>query len=136
MTVNILGTPYSIEFKKYSDDGYFEKKSVDGYCDGYNHKIVICKMETYPGWEDESKETIEIVQREILRHEIVHAFLNESGLKDNSCNVTCGWAGNEEMVDWIANQGPKIYNAWIEACAINFVKRNVPELDEDGNWRF
>ena len=36
-------------------------------------------------------------------HEIVHAFLHESGLSSNS-----EWAMNEEIADWIALQLPKI----------------------------
>lgn len=42
-----------------------------------------------------------------LRHEIIHAFLFESGLWVNSNSVEC-WAMNEEMIDWIAIQYPKI----------------------------
>ena len=44
----------------------------------------------------------------ILRHEIVHAFFNESGLMDSSLQYSGGWAKNEEMVDWIASQFNKI----------------------------
>lgn len=46
-------------------------------------------------------------------NEIVHAFLLESGLDENS-----EWARNEELVDWIAIQGPKIWKAWQEADAV------------------
>jgi len=42
---------------------------------------VLCDMTTYEGWEHETKETICLYQKHMLRHEIVHAFLNESGLK-------------------------------------------------------
>ena len=41
-------------------------------------------------------------KKEILRHELIHAFLVESGLNRN-----CGWH-NEEMVDWLAIQFNKI----------------------------
>ena len=43
-----------------------------------------------------------------MRHEIVHAFLNESGLSDSSNQYNGGWAKNEEMVDWLAIQWHKI----------------------------
>ena len=52
--------------------------------------------------------------RKVLRHEIIHAFLYESGLSCNSQETTA-WAANEEMVDWFAIQGPKIVRAWREA---------------------
>lgn len=118
MTVNILGTEYSIIVKKYEEDEIFERRSLDGYCDGLTKKIVVCDMSTYKGWEYEEKDTIEAAQKETLRHEIVHAFLNESGLMDSAFNVDCAWSKNEEMVDWIAIQGPKIYKAWAEVGAL------------------
>ena len=49
-----------------------------------------------------------------LRHEIVHAFLFESGLAESSFS-TDAWAKNEEMIDWIAFTGPKIVAAWQKA---------------------
>ena len=118
MKVQVLGTEYSIITKKYEEDEIFERRSLDGYCDGLTKKIVVCDMSTYKGWEYEEKDTIEAAQKETLRHEIVHAFLNESGLMDSAFNVDCAWSKNEEMVDWIAIQGPKIYKAWAEAGAL------------------
>lgn len=113
-----MGTEYAVIFKKYSEDEAFERRSIDGYCDGLTKQIVYCDMSTYKGWEHEPKETIEAAQRATLRHEIVHAFFHESGLADNSFNLDGAWAKNEEMIDWIALQGPKIYKAWKEADAI------------------
>ena len=40
---------------------------------------------------------------EIERHELAHAFLYECGLNDSS-----DWARNEELIDWLAIQFPKI----------------------------
>lgn len=113
--INILGTEYSITVKKYDEDEAFKKRSICGYCDGYTKEIVICDISTCEGWENEPKATVEIAQKETLRHEIVHAFFNESGLQDSSCLVQGGWARNEEMVDWIAIQFPKILKAFKDA---------------------
>ena len=118
MTVNILGTEYTITVKKYDEDEAFERNSIGGYCDGLTKNIVVCDMKTYKGWEHEPQETIEAAQKQTIRHEIVHAFLDESGLCDSSLNVDCAWSKNEEMVDWFALQGPKIYKAWQEADAL------------------
>jgi len=52
-------------------------------------------------------------QNKIARHEIVHAFLYESGLDCNSLKQY-NWAENEEMVDWFAIQGPKIFKIYKE----------------------
>ena len=42
---------------------------------------------------------------------MIHAFMFESGLDCNSNNVE-GWARNEEMVDWMAIQMPKIMDVY------------------------
>ena len=116
--VNVLGTNYTITVKRYDEDEAFKRRSIDGYCDGWTKNIVVCDMSTYEGWEHEPPATVEVTQKESLRHEIVHAFFSESGLGDSCFCVDCAWAKNEEMIDWIALQGPKIYRAWKEAGAL------------------
>ena len=118
MRVNILGTEYTIEVKKYTEDDAFERNRFDAYHDGYQKKIVTCDMRTYPGWDNEEEETIQECMKQTLRHEITHAFLHESGLAESTMQSPRGWAKNEEMIDWIAFQGPKIYKSWQEAGAI------------------
>ena len=118
MTVNILGTPYEIIVKKYDEEEAFDRRSIAGFCDGYAKEIVVCDMHTYKGWEHDTEKTIVECQKETTRHEIVHAFFNESGLCDCSNEFGGAWAKNEEMVDWIALQGTKIYKAWKSVGAI------------------
>ena len=50
--------------------------------------------------------------KKVLCHELVHAFLFESGLGGES------WANNEELVDWIAFQFPKMLEAMKNANAL------------------
>lgn len=114
LKVNILGTEYAITKYNYKDLTIFEKKGINGYCDNTTKDIVICNMVTYPGFEDETEEYCKLVEKETLRHEIVHAFLNESGLRESSGKPVEGWATNEEMVDWIALQFPKMLKAFSE----------------------
>lgn len=118
MKVNVLGTEYTVATKKYYEDEAFERLKIEGYCDYLTKQIVVCDMSTYTGWEHELPGTIAASQKETLRHEIVHAFFSESGLASSSSEVEGPWAKNEEMVDWIAIQGPKIYAAWKEAGAL------------------
>lgn len=118
MTVNILGTPYEIIVKKYDEEECFEREKISAFCNGFTKQIVLCDMNTYKGWEHEGKATIDACSKTNLRHEIVHAFFNESGLQDNAFGIDNSWARNEEMVDWIAIQGEKIYKAWQEANAL------------------
>ena len=117
MTINILGTPYEIIVKKYNEDKMFENQDCDGYTITATHKIVLCDLYSFDRWKDETEEVVSAYSKQTLKHEIVHAFLAESGLCQNS-NETSAWATNEEMVDWIALQGNKIHKAWKEADAI------------------
>lgn len=118
ISVNILGVEYSIFVKKYEEEETFARRSIAGYCDRWTKQIVVCDMSTYKGWEHELPETVLSAQKETVRHEIVHAFFNESGLVNSSNQFDGAWAENEEMVEWFAIQGPKIYMAWQEAEVI------------------
>lgn len=118
MKINILGTDYEFCVKKYEEDEYFKEHSAGGYCNGVLKEIVLCDMTTYPGFEKDTREHCEVFQRTCLRHEIVHAYFHESGLSSNALVWGESWAENEEMVDWIAQQGPKIFRTWQETGAL------------------
>ena len=111
--LNILGSEWLVFKRREEDDERL--KENDGYCDWTTKKIVIREI---PTGQKNSVEDLRFYEKTCLRHEIVHAFLYESGLCHNSKDVE-SWAMNEEMVDWIALQGQKIHKAWIEAGAIN-----------------
>lgn len=117
-TAIILGTEYKIKKKRYEKDVNFKKNGIDGYCDSIEKEIVYCDMSTWPGWNKESLKRCMIAEKEILRHEIVHAFLNESGLQENAIAVDGSWASNEEMIDWIALQFPKILEVYRQLEAV------------------
>ncbi|MDF2906832.1 MAG: hypothetical protein K0R34_2153 [Herbinix sp.] len=114
MKVNVLGTEYTINKYNYKDKPEFEKGKIDGYCDRVLKEIAYADMTTYPGYENETKESCNIVEKQVIRHEIVHAFLSESGLQDNAGQPVGAWCANEEMVDWIALQFPKMLKAFQE----------------------
>ena len=118
MKLNILGTEYEVSVCAFSEDEKFEQRGINGYCDGYGKKIVVCNMLTYPGYESEPPASTAVCQAHCLRHEIVHAFFAESGLMESAGKPDGAWPENEEMVDWFAVQGPKIYAAWQEAGAL------------------
>ena len=110
--INILGTLYTFEFKNYDECEEFKKYSWSGYCEEYKKNIVIGRIKTFPDMKNESEETCEEIEKRSLRHEIIHAFLNESGLSVNSFEFTGAWAKNEEMVDWFSIQSPKIFKVF------------------------
>ena len=115
--VNILGTEYSIEVKKRSEEpGFNGHSSAYGFCEAFSKRIVLKE----PPMAEEEYHNAGLIEhlRKTLRHEIVHAMLHESGLGYNS-NSAQRWAANEEMVDWIALQGPKLMECWKEAKALD-----------------
>lgn len=91
--MEILGTNYNIVI----DDNRLESEEVEGLCE-FDKKNIILK-------KDYSDET--------LLHEMVHAYLYESGLAGE-----CDW-NKEEMVDWIANQFKKINKTFNEIRSNN-----------------
>ncbi len=99
--VNILGTEYSIEI-----DGALEKINADGLCKEYDKKIAIRDVNSML-CDNDSADTKKRRFNETLRHEIIHAFFNESGLDD--------YSSNEQLVNWIAIQSPKIFQVFKDA---------------------
>lgn len=112
MKVNVLGTEYTIIHKKESEDKTL--KGIDGYCDSSTKTIVLLEIEE----DDMSKKDLITYQKSVLRHELIHAFLSESGLGSCAGQVQGSWADNEEMVDWIAIQFPKMIKAFEEVGAL------------------
>lgn len=100
MEVNVLGTIYKII--KHDKDDPIRINNCDGYCDYSVKEIHLSEPEGYE-WAD-----VEEHFNKVIRHEIVHAFLYESGLNIES------WAKEEEIVDWMAIQIPKIANKYKE----------------------
>lgn len=109
MTVQILGENYEILYKDEREDERLKDRYA--FCDWTTKQIVLDKdMSGSLGNVDEFK-------KKVLRHEIVHVFLLESGLGE-CAGESQTWASNEEMVDWFARKGPKIYKAWKEATCV------------------
>jgi hypothetical protein len=100
MRVNVLGTEYLIIKSNPLSDPKLNNN--DGYCDHTTKTIVI---DTFQETET-SLGDLDDYEKQVIRHELIHAFLYESGLDG------CSWAKNEEIVDWIAVQFPKLQNAF------------------------
>ena len=110
--IDILGTEYRIEIHKVSEDSYMKEKDLAGYCEEENKLIVVADMSEEKYFVGMDEKAQEIYRKKTLRHEVMHAFLNESGLSDSSNRFDGAWAKNEEMVDWLAIQTPKIYKTF------------------------
>lgn len=108
--INILGQTYKI-YLGVSIDKDNSLANRFGYCSGVDKKIVIAELNTIDSWKDENSKVKQKQTENTIRHEIIHAFLVESGLWGSS-NDTDSWATNEEMVDWIALQYPKMLSVF------------------------
>ena len=100
--VYILGTQYNIKLISEADDPML--KTLEGYTDPTVHKIVVKLIEKQSG----SVQNLADYSKNIMRHELIHAFLFESGLDACANGVDC-WTQNEEMIDWFAYQSTKIF---------------------------
>lgn len=110
-SVTILGVKYKILIIDKQDYRY--SRDADGWCDPISKEILLYN---YPQSAESVKDLV-AYQRKVLRHEIIHAFLYESGLWNNSGECK-SWAMSEEMVDWIAIQEHKIHKAFMDACCV------------------
>lgn len=107
LKILILGTEYDINKRRVEDDILLESRA--GYCDNTTKSIITCILRPELG----SSVDVEPEAKRLLRHEIIHAFMYESGLDENS-----KWGADEELVDWIAIQFPKILKVFQEVGCI------------------
>lgn len=117
-TVNILGNEYKIEVHKWGEDELLKNYSRSGYTCDSEPTIVIADFDDTEIFEFHSEKDKDLYTKKILRHEIIHAFLTNSGLDSCSFKSNSAWAENEEMVDWIAIQFPKMQKAFEEVGAL------------------
>lgn len=101
-TVDILGRKYKIIFT----DSHHDKR-IDGYfgltCSYEDEPFILIATST-----EDDEETTDFTMRTTLRHELIHAFIHESGL-DHCTNHYGSWAVDEQVVEWFALQSPKIF---------------------------
>ena len=116
MKVNVLGTVYKIKYIPSLD-------GRGGETDFYTKEIRISEQEDVPA--EYKTDNLKEMQRHVLRHELIHAFLFES-VMDQSSAAHEAWAVNEEMIDWMAIQMPKIMAAYD-----SIVKQRLKYADAD-----
>lgn len=100
--VNVLGTEYSL----VEDSGFLKEINADGIHKQYEKEIAVRSLDDYLCADDKA-EAKKLRMKEVIRHELTHAFFCESGLSDYMCD--------EQLVDWIAIQFPKMLKVFEEA---------------------
>lgn len=106
MKISILGTEYDFDETTEKDDGKLYEK--DGYCDRFSKRISVDTELTVDNPDICSDQNAFF--RYIKRHEILHAFLFESGLEE--------YGNDESLINWIAWQFPKLLESFKEVDAI------------------
>lgn len=101
--VDVLGTRYEIIEKDEMPEG------IDGKVDFYAKEIRIYPPELL-GNDNDTWDCRQMKYGQVLRHELVHAFLYESGL--------FGYCDDETLVDYFALQFPKIVEVMDELQVI------------------
>ena len=119
--INVLGTLYQVDIVPEKEDPKLE--SMDGYTDPSIKRIVVADVNARPA-DSEDISNKEWFQKNIMRHELIHAFVTESGLED-------AFWHNEDMVRWLAYMFPRLLVAFKEAGALDIPRQNVPENDTD-----
>ena len=94
--INILGQEY--DYQEISPKQDTRLANTDGYMDGYAKLIRI--NNDYNENDPSSIRDFRRYKNKVIRHEIIHAFFQESGLT--------AYRDDEMFVDWMAIQLPKI----------------------------
>lgn len=113
MIVNILGTEYEVDT---CDKNHDEIGKHDGVCYQYDKRIVI-RHPKYLFADDDTEKVKKIRFKEVVTHELIHAFCKESG--------TC-YDDDEALVDWFSFMIPKIVAATDEILR-QFGERNASD---------
>ena len=100
--INILGTQYKIKHVEFGED-----IECDGLCDVTTHEIKVRKNNV------NKVGCMEELTKRVLRHEIIHAFMFESGLGFDWQHPE-EFGHDETTIDWFATQAPKIYAVYME----------------------
>lgn len=104
-SVSILGTPYKIIREKFGNE------DIDGETDYTSHQIRI-RTDNVNKLGD-----FDVLTKKQLRHEIIHAFMAESGLQANFEHYR-QFGHDETTVDWFAIQFPKMLEVFKQVGAL------------------
>ena len=110
MKINILGSEW--EIIETTDSEHPELENSDGWCGTYVRKILVeSNLFADSPKTDLSEQAKPIRKKDLLRHEIIHAFVRESGAQHSILD-------NEFCVHWIALMFPKMLKLFEETGAL------------------
>lgn len=92
--VDVLGAEYVVQVGARKELNIQPEHS--GECQYFRKKILVCNEFS----EEVKKEDIPLVLKSIIKHEVAHAFLYESGREEN--------ANDEDLVTWLEIMSNKL----------------------------
>ena len=114
--ISVLGVEYKVKIATDANDNDFKAyDNLQGYSDPSIHTIAVRtadnrrKGQLDRGYLTCNDTTIEV--KDTIRHEIIHAFMNESGLDAASTP----WAHDESLINWLEIMIPRIEQAYKQA---------------------
>ena len=100
--ITVLGQEYTVEEHHEDSDPKFNE--CNGYFEPYSKKIVInSDLIANTNKDPMGAENMEIRVKHIYRHEILHAFFEESGI-----SYRYSTEDEDFLVDWISTMYPKM----------------------------
>ena len=108
MKVSILGIDYELKESDVTED--IRLDGHDGYCDVTSKEVVVDRI---PYKSANNVSEMEVRKRIVMRHELIHCLMFESGLDSQS------FAADEALIDWIAIQFPKMARIFLECGCAN-----------------
>lgn len=106
MIVDVLGAKWKIVDRSPDKDELLVERY--GYCDT-SVRLIVLRTEQ----EDDELLDYAETRKSVIRHELIHALMYESGLHDNMTHPEIGV--DETMVDWVAIQFPKMLDLFKKA---------------------
>lgn len=103
--VNILGSEWTVKSATEAEEPRLESKN--GFTD-WTAKLICLER------EPQGDIGMETYMNKVIRHELIHAFMFESGLAESWKHDEFGQ--EETVVDWFAYQMPKIMKLADDIC--------------------
>lgn len=118
-SVIVAGVPYSIQLVPEGTYPIIGNDSNEGICD-YTVKEILVHDATMEAREGDDMKNLEFITNNTVKHELVHAFLFETGNSD--------YAADEKLVELIALSIEKLHKLCADADAINAIYEKTEPL--------
>ena len=117
VSTNILGTEYQVKFDDLRNPLLLDKA---GLCKCYLHEIIVRNPEIILEGDVTDEERF-VAVKEVLLHELVHAYSRETGTH---------YDDDENLVEWIAWLIPKLVASY-EDVRIKLSEQELENEDKD-----